>query len=261
MATFNSGPNLAAAVGVNRFLRSTKNIQVETYTVARDTVPEVTLATGEVIKVLQPGTVMALITSGENEGKVGPYAAGLTGVFESAEVDLNGATGGSFTLTVGGATTTAIAFNATGPAVLAALEALSSVEEGDFTVSRSGDVYTITYTEAGNQANITASFASLTGGTGGAITLVQGTAEDSLVADGRQLEANIVGINQTYLPTQLLRRDVEIGVVYHATCIQNWCIEHNSAMAPIALTNTTADAMRNKRNLDLMFVPVNPEVA
>src|SRR5689334_6835392 len=34
------------------------------------------------------------------------------------------------------------------------------------------------------------------------------------VTDGRQTAANIVGLNDTFLPWQLLDRDVEIGVAY-----------------------------------------------
>ena len=260
MAHFDQGPNLAAAVGKNVYLRSTKNTEFETYMVARDTVPEVTLATGEIVKVLQPGTVMALITSGENEGKVGPYDAGLTGVFESAAVNVSTASGGTFTITVNGQTTAAIAYNASAAQVLAALEALSNVEPGDFTVTKASTTFTITWQEAGPQTDITANFASLTGGGSPAITITQGASDDSLTADGRQTAANIVGINDTYLPTQLMRRDVEIGVLRHGTCVQDWCIEYDAG-APVALTNTTADAMRGLRDLDLMFVPVNPEVA
>lgn len=71
--------------------------------------------------------------------------------------------------------------------------------------------------------------------------------------DGRQTTANIVGVNDTFLPWQLLERDVEIGVTYDATCVQSWCFERNAAGARIALTNTTADEMYAQKHLDIKF--------
>lgn len=79
--------------------------------------------------------------------------------------------GGTFTLTFAGQTTSAIAYNATAAAVEDALEALSNVDEGDVSVSGSaGGPYTLTFAEQGqyggqNVAQLTASGASLTGGT------------------------------------------------------------------------------------------------
>jgi hypothetical protein len=71
--------------------------------------------------------------------------------------------------------------------------------------------------------------------------------------DGRQTAANIVGLNLTFLPWQLIERDVEISCVYEAVAVQGWCIEHDATNAPIALTNTTADAMRGTKGLDILF--------
>lgn len=73
------------------------------------------------------------------------------------------------------------------------------------------------------------------------------------VADGRQTAANIVGINSTFLPWQLMERDVEIAVVWEASVVQAWCFERNAAGARIALTNTTRDAMLALANLRLRF--------
>jgi hypothetical protein len=73
------------------------------------------------------------------------------------------------------------------------------------------------------------------------------------VADGRQTAANIVGLNDTWLPWQLLERDVEIAVTYDATCVQGWCTERDAAGLRVALTNTTADAMRSTKGLDIKF--------
>jgi hypothetical protein len=73
------------------------------------------------------------------------------------------------------------------------------------------------------------------------------------VADGRQTAANIVGINDTFLPWQLTERDVEIAVAYEATAKQSWCIEHDAAGAQIALSNTTRDAILALPALALLF--------
>jgi hypothetical protein len=75
----------------------------------------------------------------------------------------------------------------------------------------------------------------------------------ALATDGRQTAANIVGLNDTFLPWQLLDRDVEVAAAYEATAVQGWCFERDSAGLRIALTNTTADAMRGVRGLDVHF--------
>lgn len=73
------------------------------------------------------------------------------------------------------------------------------------------------------------------------------------VTDGREAVANIVGLNDTFLPWQLLERDVEVAATYEATAVQGWCFERDAAGARITLTNTTADAMRGVKGLDVMF--------
>lgn len=75
----------------------------------------------------------------------------------------------------------------------------------------------------------------------------------ALATDGRQTAANIVGLNDTFLPWQLMERDVEVAVTYEATAVQGWCTERDSAGVRIALTNTVADAMRSTKGLDVMF--------
>ena len=79
MASFNKGPVPAAYTpfGKNEFLRSTQDVKYEHYTVAHETVPERTID-GSTQKILQPGTVMAKITSGDDIGKIGPFQAGVT---------------------------------------------------------------------------------------------------------------------------------------------------------------------------------------
>lgn len=117
---------------------------------AASTVTQSTDANGNRVKILQPGTVMAKITSGADIGKVGPFQAGVT--------------------------------------------------------------------------------------------------------DGRQTAANIVGLNDTFLPWQLLERDCEIAVSYDSTvAVQAWCYEYDASGAAITLTNTTADAMRGNKKLNVNF--------
>lgn len=71
------------------------------------------------------------------------------------------------------------------------------------------------------------------------------------VTDGRQTAANIVGVNDTWLPWQLMEHDNDIAVVYEATVVQAWCFERDAAGLRIALTNTTVDAMRGVKGLDI----------
>ena len=79
-----------------------------------------------------------------------------------------GPTGGTFTLTYSGQTTSAIAYNASAATVDAALEALSNIGAGDVAVTGSaGGPWTVTFgtaLAATNVAEMTASGASLTGG-------------------------------------------------------------------------------------------------
>lgn len=63
------------------------------------------------------------------------------------------------------------------------------------------------------------------------------------VTDGREDAANIVGINNTFLPWQLMEGDREIAVVYEASVVQAWCFERNAAGARIPLSNATRDAI------------------
>ena len=76
---------------------------------------------------------------------------------------------------------------------------------------------------------------------------------DSGAADGREDVANLVGVNDTFLPWQLLERDVDIAVTYDAVCVLNWCYMY-AAGVRATLDQATADEMRNKSHMDLMFV-------
>lgn len=62
-------------------------------------------------------------------------------------------------------------------------------------------------------------------------------------SDGRQTVANVVGVTDTFLPWELTERDAPIAVVYEATVVQAWCFEYDASDQPIALSNTTRDAI------------------
>lgn len=131
------------------------------------------------------GIVLAELSS----GLFGPYA-GRTA--EQQSVTITGVpTGGTFTLTVEGSTTSAIAYNATAATVRAALEALPGLAPGDVTVTGSaGGPYTVTFTRGGGDvAAMTASGASLTGGTSPGVTIATPTPGTSAGSGGSETPA------------------------------------------------------------------------
>jgi len=149
MPSYAGGGAARTPLGNNEYLRSTKAVKKESYTVAASSVPAVTIDGVPGQKLLYPGTVMAKITSGADAGKIGPFQAG--------------------------------------------------------------------------------------------------------VSDGRQTLANIVGLEDTFLPWQLMEHDNEVAVTYDCMANQGWCFELDAAGLRIALTNTTADAMRSVKGLDVLF--------
>ena len=152
MSSFVKGGGVSTPFGRNEYLRSVNpKPRFESYTVAASSVPARTID-GTSQKILQPGTVMAKITSGGDAGKIGPFQEGAT--------------------------------------------------------------------------------------------------------DGRQTATNIVGLLDTFLPWQLLERDVEVAVAYDSVmAVQAWCFEYTTAGAavPQPLGNTTADAMRGNKKLNVNF--------
>lgn len=104
-----------------------------------------------------------------------------TGTSEVQTVTITGSpTGGTFTLTFNGQTTAGIAFNAAASAVQSALVALSSVGSGNVAVTGStSGPWTATFQGSLAHTNVpamTASGASLTGGTSPAAGIATGTA-------------------------------------------------------------------------------------
>ena len=149
MSTFIKGGSTSTPFGRNEFLRSTQDVKTESYTLSAASVPARTIDGVAGQKVLQPGTVLAKITSTAEAGKVGPFSAAAT--------------------------------------------------------------------------------------------------------DGRQTAANIVGLNVTFLPWQTIERDVEVSATYQCTAVQAWCIELDATSVAVALTNTTADAMRSVKGMHINF--------
>lgn len=79
MAHFVSGRGtVLTPFGKNVYLRSTVGCKFESYTLAKDSVPAKTIDGVAGQKILQPGTVMAKITSGPDAGKIGPFQTGAT---------------------------------------------------------------------------------------------------------------------------------------------------------------------------------------
>jgi len=251
MPAFDKGGSALAPFGKNEYRRSTKGLVRESYTCADGGVPSETID-GDTQKVLQPGTVMALITSGGDAGKIGAYESNVRAESVSIAVD---ATGGTFTISFGGETTAAIAFNATAAAVQAALELLEDIDKGDITVtggpgSAGGATpYVIAFNVTGQYGQtdapaMTTGAGSLTGGAGtAAVTTTAGGATGTGATDGRGDPANIVGINDTFLPWQLLERDCEVAVTVGGTVKQDWCFEYDASGARVAMSDATRDAI------------------
>lgn len=101
-------------------------------------------------------------------------AMDAVGSNEVQTVDAGTATGGTFTLSFKGATTTPIAFDATGTVVQAALEALSTIGEGNVTVTGT-DPWTVTFVGALAETNQPLLTADSTGLTGGTVTVTETT--------------------------------------------------------------------------------------
>jgi len=128
-------------------------------------------------------------------GKYGPYA-GQTN--EVQTVTISGSpTGGTFTLTYGGQTTAALAYNAAAADVQAALEALSNVGAGNVSVSgAAGGPYTVTFKGVlgGTDVSQMTAADSLTGGTDPSVAVSTTTAGGANpgTSDGRETLAGFL---------------------------------------------------------------------
>ena len=257
MASFVKGPGASStAFGRNEFLRSTQDVKVESYTLSAASVPAA-VVDGSSQKITQPGLVLAKITSGPESGKVGPFRA--AGTNEVQTVTKAGTwTSGTYDITVLGVIATAVPMADTA-AQLKTLLVAAGLDTNSVTITggplnTTALVFTFVGTVSGgtNVAAITVDTTNIVGG--GTAGVVETTAGVAGATDGRQTLGNLVGLLKTFLPWQLLERDVEVGVVYQATAVQAWCFELNAGGVYVPLTDTTAAAMVAQKRLNINFV-------
>ncbi|AUV60618.1 head decoration [Gordonia phage SteveFrench] len=71
--------------------------------------------------------------------------------------------------------------------------------------------------------------------------------------DGRSTLANLVGVCKDYFGWELSERDVEAGILDRGHLVQNWCTVRDPDGNRVTMTNAVADALRSKKNLDILF--------
>jgi len=262
MPGFIGGPAYATPFGKRIYLRSTRGLLTRSKTVDMNTVPIVDVD-GTPTRVLQPGVLMAEITVGNAEqiGKIGPYQPAGTDEVQSI-TELAAISAGVFTVTVLGETTADIAFDATASEVQAALRLAASgsatqalAELGARITVTGGPVGTaaliVTY-DGSTGVDVTELTVDVTGLTG-TVTVATDTPGVAGSSDGRGLAANILGFNDTFLPDQLLYRDVEVSVVYGGSIDQSEAQELTAAGAWQALSDTTRDLTVGTAAMQLVY--------
>lgn len=155
-------------------------------------VPAFTANTHYPLGHIPSGTILGKIAPGNTgAGLYGPYAGSAA---EVQTVSITGGpTGGTFTLSLAGETTAAIAYNATAAQVEAALEALSNVNVGDVAVTGGPGPATAWVVTFGgdfagdNVPQMTTSGTNLTGGTTPAVAVATTTGGGSAVANGLEV--------------------------------------------------------------------------
>lgn len=246
---FNPTHGPTTPFGVNEFLRSTQDVKTESYTLAASTVPPQTIDGHPGQKIMQPGTVLAKITSGPEKGKVGPYFNGSAGTKEVQTLTGTSVTAGTYAIVgiqgpSGPADTAPIAFNADAATIQEAVDAAvgpNVVTVSGGPVSTTPVVLTFNLGVGTDVSAVTIDSSDLTG----TIAVTETTKGTGGPTDGRTDAANIIGLCQTPIPWQLTAGDMEVAVVYEAAVKQGWCIEY-TASKPTGdvLSNTTAAAMR-----------------
>lgn len=247
--------------GRNVYLRSTQDVKTKSHMCYAPSVPLETIDGFPGQRVLQPGTVMALITSGSGTGMVGPFQA--VGTDEVQTITPTTVTAGTFAPTILGVTMGAQAFNITAANFQIAIRAAIAASSASDVYKDIGANITVT----GGPLNSGAFVVTFNGTTGqdvpaitvdqtaltGTVAVTTGTPGVSGASDGRQTTTNIVGFNNTFLPWQLTEGNREIAVVYEASVVQANCIELNAAGTRIACQNATATAMIGQKALDIRF--------
>lgn len=163
---------------------------------AFDTAQSCTIQVSSLTSGVHYDAVTKVVPSGLLISKVGDFFVPYDGASEVQTVTITGTpSGGTFTLSFGGETTAAIAYNANAAAVQAALEALSNVEPGDIVVSGTNPAFTLTFGGQYTGQNVPAltSTPSLTGGSSPSVThattTAGGSATGATVLDGATLYA------------------------------------------------------------------------
>lgn len=249
--SFSKAGEFAGPFGRNEFLRSTHGMKEESRTFAKDAIPLNDQSGTPNMKVLQPGTVIAKITTGPNAGKFGVFQA--AGVAEVQTLTPSGtwtSTGGTYTISDSTGDSVEVPVADTHDQVAALVQGLDGMQ--DYVVTATGGplgsaaiVFTITGDDI--DADVPAlAFAktNVTGGTSPNAQFTTTTAGSPGSSDGRSTLANIVGLNKTLVAWQLLYEDYQIAVIYECSAVQGWCIEYNAAGDPVPLSNTTAAAMQ-----------------
>lgn len=265
MPSFQKDP-FRTPFGVNEFLRSTRGMKTVSRTCAKNSIPTQTIDGWPNQKILPFGMAIAKIITGPDAGKVGPFQA--LGVDEIQTLTGGGTiSGGTFTITLLDSTTAPIAWDATAAAVqtairtavaasLVATDAEKAIGRG-LTVT-GGPIATVPFVITYNGdigldvAQATVDVTALTGA-GHAITPTTGTPGSPGATDGRGDVNNLVGLNNTFLPWQLMDRDVEIAVLYTCDVYQDRCLMLNSAGIAVPLDDTTAAAMVAKKFMNITF--------
>lgn len=153
--------------------------------------------------VMKSGIPLGVVT---DSGLYAPYSGPRS---EVQTVTVTGTpTGGTYTLTFSGQTTAGIPYNATAAQVKTALEGLSNIAVGEVAVSGGPHPGTAVVVTFGGQylgddvAQMTASAASLTGGTSPAVTVTTTTAGGGASAsDGTEVLAGFLVDGFSFNPT------------------------------------------------------------
>lgn len=249
MPIFDPAHTATTPFGINEFLRSTEDVKTESYTLAASTVPSQTIDGNPGQKILQPGTVLAKITSGPEKDKVGPFFNGTAGTKEVQTLTGTTVTAGTYAINgiqapSGLVNTGAIAFDAVAADIQAAIDEVAGagvVTVGGGPVSTTPVTLTFNLGTGVDVPSVTVDQTSLTG----TIAVTETTKGAGGPTDGRTDLANIVGICKTAAPWQLTVGDLEVSVAYEASVKQGWCIEYTTAKPTgDVLSNTTAAAMR-----------------
>lgn len=131
-----------------------------------------------------------------------PYAA-VTNEVQTLTVT-GGPTGGTFTITWSGQTTSSLAYNATAAQVQTALEALSNIAPGDVVVTgNAGGPWTLTWggTQLGEDVAAPTTTESFTGGTSPDITIATTTAGGAATAsNGTQIFGGFLFTEVSFYP-------------------------------------------------------------